>query len=408
MTNEQKSWRELRDAFFNYTRAERNGILVLAGLIVLLCCYNFYCKYLRVVEYDYSEVIAEINSAYQDMPAEEEASPLLFSFNPNTVTKDEMLRLGFKEKAIKTFLKYRSTGAKFNNLQDFEKVYSIDSSDVARVKDYIFFEEKKTKTGVRKTKVKREKKTADVPAPTLFDFDPNTASEQDLKKLGLSPKVIKTIIKFRKRGGFRKSEDLAKIYGLDKRKYEKLFPFIKIAKKESSLQNKLNNQVVSTLGGFNGRNIKAKNWVDTVAHKSIDINNATDEEWQRIDGIGPTYAKMINNYRRKLGGFYTVSQISETYGLPDSVYQKVVPFVKKSKPKNKIQINFVQTDSLARHPYLTWKQANVITNYRAKHGPYNSAREVAKVKIFTKEKWERIVPYLDYRTAVDTFDHSAY
>ncbi len=406
MANEYKSWRELRDAFFTYTRAERNGIFVLVTLIVLLNCYHLYCKFFRVETYDYSAAIAEIDAAFEDSKEITEAKISLFEFNPNFVTEEEMLKLGFKSRAIKTFLKYRSAGAKFRNINDFEKVYSIDSLDIERVKDYIVFDQPKSTHKNQKRKPSTKTKVVKSAAPTLFDFDPNTASEKDLKRLGISQRVAKTMLKFRSKGAFRKPSDLSKIYGLRKDQFEKLLPFIKIKQHKSTAKHKVKSLEDSSIEAGSKKLDFRKKWVDTVAYKSIDINRATVEEWQRIDGIGPTYAKMINKYRSKLGGFFDVSQVGETYGIPDSVFQKVIPFVKSSSPLEKIPINFILTDSLAKHPYLTWKQANVITNYRSKHGPFSSPREIAKVKIFTKEKWERIVPYLDYETAVDTFDHS--
>ena len=50
---------------------------------------------------------------------------------------------------------------------------------------------------------------------TLFAFDPNTVSYEDLLCLGLSEKISANIVKYRKSGGsFRKAEDFARIYGI--------------------------------------------------------------------------------------------------------------------------------------------------------------------------------------------------
>jgi len=410
MSNDYKTWKELKAEFVKYTRAERNGIIILASLCLIGAGYRLYDRYqFRNSEYDYTEVIAELEKALgndtgQGLEKIKSKKIELFKFNPNTVNKEEMLRLGFKERAIATFMKYRNSGAKFRSEKDFAKVYSIDSTDIARVKDYMFFTPP-TKSSFKPKNSAPKKKFQ---APTLFDFDPNLAKANDLKKLGLSEKVIRTLLNFRKKGSFRKASDLAKIYGLSEAKYQALLPYIKIEQPEKTFRKQVaivDSGVVKT---YSPEYKKARYPTDEVAKKSIDINRATEEEWQRIDGIGPAYAQMINKFRSKLGGFYAVSQIGDTYGIPDSVYQKILPFVKVSEPLTRIQINLIKSDSLARHPYLSYKEAKVITNYRAQHGPYTGPKDVFKVKIFSKEEWERIVPYLDYETAVDTFNHDEY
>ena len=401
--NEYKSFKELRDAFFNYTRAERNGIYVLVVILILVGTYKLIDKFYWMSGPSYTPIEQKVDSSKITKEEVATQKTKYFPFDPNTVSKEEMLLLGFKEKAIKTFMNYRSTGAKFKNVADFERVYSIHKEDIERLREYIQFASDKknipTKKKAFKTPEIKEKK-----APALFYFDPNTATEAELSRLGLSNKVVKTMLKFRKRGSFRKTSDLAKIYGLSDEQFEQLLPFIKIKPKERPVYTPKKNYRDTIADQSYIKHKKPSYAKDTVAYKSIDINKATNEEWQRINGIGPTYAKMINNFRGKLGGFYQVEQIAETYGLPDSVFQKIVPYVKESSPPFKIPINQIPIDSLAKHPYLTWKQARVVINYRTHHGPYKGPNDIAKVKIFTKEKWESIVPYLDYRVEVDTIN----
>ncbi len=403
---EYKSFKELRDAFFAYTRAERNGIYVLVVILILVSTYKLIDRYYLMSGPSYTPPNEKVADQANSEDEKEKQGAELFNFDPNSVSKEEMLLLGFKEKAIKTFINYRSTGVKFKSVSDFERVYSINAKDIERVGKYIQFEETENKLLPKKKKDKTKPKKTEIvkpqAPPALFDFDPNTATESELAKLGLSSKVIKTMLKFRSKGSFRKASDVAKIYGLKEEQFDELLPYIKIKPKEKA-KVKDEAKFKDTSAVFKSKaKYKPDYSRDTVAYNSIDINKATNEEWQRIDGIGPTYAKMINNFRGKLGGFYSVKQIGETYGLPDSVFQKIVPYVKESPPPFKIPINWILADSLARHPYLTWKQANVVINYRTHHGPYKGPKDVAKVKIFTKEKWESIIPYLDYSVELDS------
>ncbi|MCD8290352.1 MAG: helix-hairpin-helix domain-containing protein [Prevotella sp.] len=65
----------------------------------------------------------------------------------------------------------------------------------------------------------------------LFYFDPNTADSIQFARLGILPRQIHNIYKYRAKGGrFRKPSDFSRIYGLSKEKYDELEPYIKIQK----------------------------------------------------------------------------------------------------------------------------------------------------------------------------------
>jgi competence protein ComEA len=67
----------------------------------------------------------------------------------------------------------------------------------------------------------------------LFSFDPNTATAEEWKRLGLRDKTIQTILKYRSKGGkFYKPEDLQRIYGLHTNEYERLSSYIQIESKK--------------------------------------------------------------------------------------------------------------------------------------------------------------------------------
>ena len=55
----------------------------------------------------------------------------------------------------------------------------------------------------------------------LFPFDPNTADSTQLLKLGLQSWQVRSIYRFRAKGGiFREKTDFARLYGLTKKQYE--------------------------------------------------------------------------------------------------------------------------------------------------------------------------------------------
>ena len=62
-----------------------------------------------------------------------------------------------------------------------------------------------------------------------FYFDPNTLQAAEWQRLGISGRTIQTIQNFIAKGGrFYKAEDIGKIYGLRKRDYERLLPYVRI------------------------------------------------------------------------------------------------------------------------------------------------------------------------------------
>ena len=128
----------------------------------------------------------------------------------------------------------------------------------------------------------------------------------------------------------------------------------------------------------------------------IDINTANEYEWQQLNGIGPYFAKRIVNFRDALGGFHSIDQISETYGFPDSVFNKIQPFLKKSDFSKKIAINQVSRDELARHPYISRKKSSILINYRSNHGPLTSVEDLYRIKIFDSTEILRLTPYLEF------------
>lgn len=142
----------------------------------------------------------------------------------------------------------------------------------------------------------------------LFYFDPNTASQSDWQRLGLSEKTIHTILNYVSKGGkFRKPEDLLKIYSLKEADAQRLFPYVRIA------------------GSEERKNDSHEEGVAAKFEKKIsiiDINTADTNLLKSLPGIGSKLAQRIINFREKLGGFNTVSQVAETYGLPDSTFKK--------------------------------------------------------------------------------------
>ena len=222
----------------------------------------------------------------------------------------------------------------------------------------------------------------------LFYFDPNTISGSEWKRLGLKDKTIKTIENYRSKGGrFYKPEDLQRIYGLRDDEYKRLKPFIKI----ESHTVKTTEEPASSRPKDEIQQSKTY----TTRYSIIDVNTADTTAFISLPGIGSKLAARIITFREKLGGFYSVEQIGETYGLPDSTFQKIKQWLKLDKPLvKKININTATVDEMKTHPYIKYSLANPIIAYRNEHGSFSKIEDIKKVMAVTEEIYKKIAPYL--------------
>lgn len=222
----------------------------------------------------------------------------------------------------------------------------------------------------------------------LFYFDPNNLPTEGWQRLGIRDKTIQTIQNYLSKGGrFKKPEDLQRVYGLHQDEYERIFPYIKIEEtidtKNSENQNSKSEDFARPLS------------TNTYRYSVIDINLADTIAFISLPGIGSKLAARIVNFRDKLGGFYSVDQVGETYGLPDSTFQKIKQYLKlENKSLKKININTSTVDELKAHPYIKYSLANPIVAYRNEHGPFTKVEDIMKVMAVTEEIFKKVAPYL--------------
>jgi competence protein ComEA len=218
----------------------------------------------------------------------------------------------------------------------------------------------------------------------MFYFDPNTLDEAGWQRLGIRDKTIATIKNYLSKGGkFRKAEDIDKIWGLNDEEVKRLMPYIKIEDKKPT------NSYVNTT--YEKPAAEPKKYVLAL----IDINTADTAAFIALPGIGSKLSQRIITFRDKLGGFYKIEQVAETFGLPDSTFQKIKPRLNLTNPSVKqININTVTVDELKSHPYLRYAIANAIVQYRGQHGNFSSLDDLKKVVPVTNEVFAKVYPYL--------------
>jgi competence ComEA-like helix-hairpin-helix protein len=214
----------------------------------------------------------------------------------------------------------------------------------------------------------------------LFTFDPNSLDEEGFITLGLPERTARTIINYRNKGGkFRKPEDLRKIYSLKKEDADRIIPYARI---ENSVTTYSNNYPCYEKREYTSRTIN-----------SIDINTATVEEWKALPGIGEVLSNRIVKFREKLNGFASIDQVAKTYGLKDSTFQLIKPYLKLSAPAvNKININTAFENELMECSAISKDVAQAIVIYRKKYGNFHSVEDLKKIVFINEEMFQKIIP----------------
>jgi len=218
-----------------------------------------------------------------------------------------------------------------------------------------------------------------------FVFNPNTVSEEDAQKLGMSKKLSATLSNFRNKGGkFFKPEDLKKLYGLPPKLYQELESYILIPNSKSEF--KRDTVYPAT------RSYEKKIYANTL----IEINTADSLSIVYLKGIGPGFTKRIMKYRAMLGGFHSLNQLKEVYGMTDSTFTLLSSQIKLDPNSvSKIPINAIDFNSLRKHPYFNFQTAQAVVNFRLKHGKLTE-QSFKDLVVFSDEKLRLILPYLSY------------
>lgn len=312
------------NAYFNVSKKERNGTLLLLAVITILIIAPFlFPFFIKAKKYDHSEFEKQIAT--------------------------------LKIKPADTTVKYRK---KFDDNDDNYQPYNQPYEN--------------------KYKADKEWKGE------LFYFNPNTLDEAGWQKLGVREKTIATIKNYLSKGGkFNKPEDIKKIWGINEALADKLIPYIQIEKKEyAAYQNREDDT-------------KPVYEKKTYSPSTIDINTADTTAFIALPGIGSKLAQRIITFRDKLGGFYKIEQVGETFLLPDSVFQKIKPrLVLNEASVKQININTATLDEFKAHPYIRYAIGNAIFQYRTQHGNFSSVNDLKKIMLVTEEVFNKILPYL--------------
>lgn len=234
---------------------------------------------------------------------------------------------------------------------------------------------------------------------TPFPFDPNTAPKDEWVKMGFTERQADVILKYRERGGhFNRKEDFSKLYVVDDETYSIFEPYILIGdssrgKYESGKRNDeaFKSNYSSSKTSYS-TSIKS-NYRDEGLN--IELNGADSLELLRINGVGPVFASRIMKYRQRLGGFATISQLKEVYGMDSVRFAGIAGQISADTLLiTGMDINKASLAELRKHPYLDYYGAKAIIDKRVQLGGYKTFREIEAALSVKPGVYKRIKPYI--------------
>lgn len=215
---------------------------------------------------------------------------------------------------------------------------------------------------------------------TLSKFDPNEYNVEDWKKIGFSEKQSSIIVNYKnKTNGFKRNSDLEKVFVINEKKFNELEPFLDIQEFNytDNYQTKKELKIDKPLIIY-------------------ELNSASVNELVNINGIGEFTAKGIIKHKNLIGGFHSVIQLNEVYGIEEGNYEKIIKqLTVNSSSIKKINVNELSIFELKKHYYISWSTAESIINKRLM-GKLSSLNFLVTDGIISVEKLDILLPYIEY------------
>ena len=299
----KKRYRE----YFTYTRKERNGLIVLLIILFILILLKIYQnnKTVGQITIFNSDFQAKVNTFENTLiPKKENKQKTkeyfklsekkwkipaeLFEFNPNNISSEDLMKLGFSEKQIATLINYRKKGGVFYNKKDLLKIYGIENSQYIALEPFIKIE--------KTTAFIEFKEEGEISKEILSLIELNAASKEQLKTIkGIGDIYANRIIKYRDLlGGYYSKSQLLEVYGID-----------------SAIYLTIAQQIT----------------IDTSLISKIDLNKAKFKLLIKHPYINKYETEAILKYKEIIGEFTEFEQIRENNLLTNKGFIKIKPYL---------------------------------------------------------------------------------
>ena len=367
-----------------FDEASRRGLLTLGPLLLIL---------LLLV------LIAEVINGPKLIENPEPEQISLSEFDPNTYEYEELRASGVPSEVAAGIVRWRKYGKVYRIKEDLTQVTGMTDSIYAALKPYIIIADSlmpQPKEYERNSAFRTEKQTTSesggehqsayrkiIENFTSEKFLIDTASAAYLTRWGFSLKQAEVVVRYRDAsGGIHSAEHFKRCYVVSEEMAEKIVPYIIFSTKREAETMVAQPQSES----------------ETTAPKPlVDINRADSAALVAIDGIGPKSASEIIKYRKLLGGYHSVEQLSELKCITESNFEKILHKIScDSFVISKIDINFASPKELERHPYVSAQTLRRIIKQRQLKGGWSRIEEMTEQNILSEEEAKRLAPYLRF------------
>jgi DNA uptake protein ComE-like DNA-binding protein len=222
--------------------------------------------------------------------------------------------------------------------------------------------------------------------PTLYPFNPNYITDYKGYSLGMTNEEIDRLLTFRKSNQWINSAK----------------QFQQVTKVSDSLLNAISPYFKFPDWVTNPKpQTKFENFTNSYATKTyaqkLDLNKATAQQLQKVNGIGEKLSERIIQFRGKFqGGFIADIQLQDIYGLSPEVIERITNefTVKTPRVIQKISLNTATKEQLVTIQHIDYEVAHYILEQRTLRERFDSLDDLTKVKNFPVHKIEIIKLYL--------------
>lgn len=223
--------------------------------------------------------------------------------------------------------------------------------------------------------------------PEVFPFNPNYITDFKGYSLGMSIEEIDRLLEFREKNQWINS----------------VKQFQEVTKVSDSLLNeiaplfKFPEWVTDPKPKTNWKNSSRKGYTEKTYEQKGDLNTASAQELQIVNGIGEKLSDNIVKYRNEFkGGFISEIQLQDIYGLTPEVIERITNdfAVKTPRQVERLNLNTATKDQLVTIQHIDYEIAHFIIEQRTLRDGFKSFEELLKVKKFPIQKFEIIKLYL--------------
>ncbi len=241
----KRLWPKIKD-FLHLSNSETKGAFVLLIIIAAVIIFNLTTPFwIKRTDHPINKDLAEEVTAFKELmestkekKAKSENSTqknkfhTLSAFNPNTVSEDNLLQMGFPSRVARTLINYRNAGGVFITKNDLLKVYGIDNDALDKLYAYILLPEKVPESNITKDDEKPSEieQTGKSSKASELTVEINSASAEELQKLsGIGPAYSERIVKYRNLlGGFYSTDQLHEVYNLPEETVKSISEFLSV------------------------------------------------------------------------------------------------------------------------------------------------------------------------------------